>query len=156
MTRIPASELRARLAYRELHGTEEGFVPPPRKKRQNIEYQIQSEFMRWWRANCGRFGVAERLMFAVPNGAAFGSFKKDRQIRGQMLKAAGMRPGVPDVFLAVGHNHLHGLFLEFKKPGGRTSEEQDMFIGFAINRGYACKIVSSVDDAAFAVEEYLS
>lgn len=155
MTRLPQSELRARLAYRKEHGSEEGFVPAPRRKRSNEEYQIQSAFMCWWGENCARFGVAECLLFHIPNGSVLGSFKKDRQIRGTMLKAAGLRNGVCDTLLCVPAGCYHGLFMEFKKPGGVLSQHQERFIGFAISRGYRCEVVDSVQGAVEVVEGYL-
>lgn len=155
MTRLPQSEIKARLAYRAIHGTEDGFVPAPRKRRANEEYQIQSAFMRWWKENCSKYGVAECLLFAIPNGSVLGSFKKDRQIRGTMLKAAGLRNGVCDTMLCVPAGRYHGLFMEFKKPGGVLSDNQETFIGFALSRGYRCEVVDSVEGAIKVVEGYL-
>lgn len=163
MSRIPASELRARTAYRQLHGTEEGFVPAPRvrRKRDNEEFRIQSAFVKLWRANCERLRIAQCLGFHANNGSVFGSGnaewqKKERSIRGRLAQLAGVEPGVCDWLLLVPSGRWFGMAIEFKKPGGTTSEAQDRFIGFATARGYRCEVHSDANVAWNSLLQYLS
>ena len=59
-----------------------------------------------------------RLMFAIPNGG-------HRHIGvARKLKAEGVKPGVPDIFLPVARNKFHGLFIEMKFGRGRLTKEQ--------------------------------
>lgn len=163
MTRIPDRELALRTAYRKEHGSEAGFVPPPRvrRKRDNEEFRIQSAFVKLWRANCGKLGIAQCLGFHCPNGSVMGGGKaewqvKERQIRGTLQKLAGVEPGVLDWMLLVPSGRWHALLLEFKKPGATTSEAQELFIGYATARGYRCEIHTDAQEAWRAVMRYLS
>lgn len=173
--RIPDHELKLRTAYRKEHGSEEGFVPPPRtrKKRDNEEFRIQCAFVKLWRANCGSLGIAQCLGFHIPNGSVMGGGnaewqKKERAIRGRLQKLAGVEDGVVDWFLSVPMrtrrpsygtvttpDWWHGFYIEFKAPKGRTSPEQDAFIGFATARGYRCEIHIDATQAWQAVVNYL-
>ena len=63
-----------------------------------------------------------RLMFAIPNGG-----QRNPATAGR-LKAEGVKAGVPDTFLPIARRDFHGLFIEFKKVGGKTSPAQDEMI----------------------------
>ncbi len=54
------------------------------------------------------------LMHAIPNGGARGNDSQTNKIRGAMLKAEGVKKGVPDIFLPVPLNGYHGLYIEMK------------------------------------------
>lgn len=170
--RMSNAELKLRTAYRKEHGSEIGFTPPPRtrKKRDNEEFRIQSAFVKLWRANCGSLGIAQCLGFHIPNGSVMGGGnaewqKKERSIRGRLQKLAGVEDGVVDWFLSVPMVKSsgpfgpaawwHGCYIEFKAPKGRTSPEQDAFIGYATARGYRCEIHTDATQAWQAVVEYL-
>lgn len=170
--RMPQSELRARTAYRLEHGSEEGFIPAPRtrKKRDNEEFRIQSAFVKLWRANCGRLGVAECLGFSIPNGSVMGGGnaewqKKERAIRGRLQKLSGQKNGVCDFFISVpkmrpesyGGNvkWWHGFYIEFKKPGEYYSDDQKIFVAAALACDYRCEIHTDPNEAWRAVEKYL-
>ena len=59
------------------------------------------------------------LLHAIPNG---GKRSKSEAAR---MKAAGVKPGVPDMFLPVAREGCHGLYIELKRrDGGRVSPEQ--------------------------------
>ncbi len=59
------------------------------------------------------------LLHAIPNG---GKRSKSEAAR---MKAAGVKPGVPDMFLPVAREGCHGLYIELKRrDGGRVSTEQ--------------------------------
>ena len=115
----------------------------------DLEHQIAVVFVAWWAYNHNRFGINEKLLFAVPNGSHrnIGVAKK--------LKAEGVRRGVSDYFLCVPRNGKHGLFLELKAEKGRLSKEQGEFIDLANSQGYAWAIPYGTDQAIKAVEDYI-
>lgn len=88
-------------------------------------------------------------MFAVVN-AAKRSFKL-----AAMLKAEGMRAGVPDVLLLVARNGFTGLAIEFKKPGGKLSESQVEFIDRLVKEGWLVCVISDAEEAIRVTKNYL-
>lgn len=146
--------------------------PVPRKKRNNEEWEIQRDFISWWRSECCSLGVWEKLLYHIPNGSMLGDHKQARIIRAEMLRLAGVQPGVPDCFLAVprisggGPNiearYFPGLYIEFKAPkwrerrnGGLSCAQQE-FISYALARGYQCRVCYSWEEGRDAVVEYLN
>jgi hypothetical protein len=75
------------------------------------------------------------VLFAVPNGAATTEVNRFQLIR------EGLLSGVPDIFVAHQNCQHPGLFIEFKKPGGRLSEKQVATIEKLRKRGYRVEIV---------------
>lgn len=135
--------------------------PLPRKKRDNEEFRVQSAFVAMWRARCKSLGIAQCLGFHVPNGSVMGGGnsqwqKDERAIRGRLQKLAGVESGVLDWMLLVPSGKWHGLIFEFKKPGGQTSEAQDIFIGFAMSRGYFCDVHCDPQEAWDGLTKYLT
>ena len=90
-----------------------------------------------------------RLLFAVFNEG----FRSMRL--GDQLKAAGLRSGVPDVFLPVPRHGMHGLWLELKVTGNRTTAAQDMWHRDLIAQGYAVRVVYGFVEARDVLIEYL-
>jgi hypothetical protein len=159
MTRLTPTQLYDDLAAR---GLAKGPRPVPRvrKKRDNEEFRIQSAFVKLWRANCARLGIAQSLGFHIPNGSVMGGGSaewqvKERQIRGSLQNLAGVESGVLDWMLLVPTQRWHALIIEFKRPGQSVEEggSQDMFIGFATARGYRCEVHT---DAGVAWESLLT
>lgn len=145
--------------------------PAPRKKRDNEEWEIQRDFITWWRATCRMLGVWEKMLYHIPNGSMLGDNKQARIIRANMLALAGVQPGVPDIFLAVPKEFRNiqserifvaGLYIEFKTPkwrnrkNGGLSDAQMDFFGFAFARGYHCRVAYSWEEGRDAVLEYLN
>lgn len=53
------------------------------------------------------------------------------------MKAAGVKPGVPDMFLPVAREGCHGLYIELKRrDGGRVSPEQTAWMDALARQGY--------------------
>lgn len=160
--RLQRHQLAALLAHERSGSTERFVMPPPKpkKKRSNEEFTIQSAFVARWRANCASLGIAQCLGFHVNNGSVMGGGnaewqKEERAIRGRLAKLAGVEDGVCDWLLLVPHGGWHGLLIEFKKPGGTTSEAQDLFIVFATARGYRCEVHDNADEAWEGLINYL-
>lgn len=152
-------------------------APEPRKKRDNEEWRIQSNFFTWWRSAAKDLGVWPGLLYHIPNGSMLGDTKKGRMIRAKMLKSSGMVSGVVDCFLAVPRatcspsetsvvialaSVKSGLYIEFKKPSQRTvkngglSDAQQEFLGYAMARGYACHVCYSWEEARDVTTNYLT
>jgi len=73
-----------------------------------------------------------------------------------MMKAEGLRSGVPDVFMAMPRGEYHGLFLEFKSHTGRLTENQKVYAINLRSMGYQVEIVRSFDEARLAVTRYMA
>lgn len=108
------------------------------------EHKIQSDYIAWHRAQ-----AFPGVIFAIPNGGARGT------ITGALLKAEGVLAGVPDVLYAHAAGGYHGLFLEFKKPGGRLSRAQALCHRGLREEGYRVETVRSGLEARAIVESYL-
>lgn len=77
----------------------------------------------------------EIILFAVPNGANTTEVNRFQLIR------EGLLSGVPDIFVAHKSQDHPGLFLEFKKPGGRLSDKQKVVIDRLKLAGYRVEVV---------------
>lgn len=91
-----------------------------------------------------------RLLHAIPNGGK-------RDIRtAAMLKAEGVKPGVPDICLPVPRGGKHGLYIELKRrKGGTVSEAQQAWIRALCGQGYACTVCHGWDAARDEIMNYL-
>lgn len=97
------------------------------------------------------------LMHAIPNGGARGNDSTTNKIRGAMLKAEGVKKGVPDIFLPVPLNGYHGLYIEMKvadEKKGRPSREQIDFLLSVGKLGYAYAICYGAEQAKSAIAKY--
>jgi hypothetical protein len=90
-----------------------------------------------------------RLLFAIPNGGL-----RDKRTAAK-LKAEGVRAGVPDLFLPYPASGYHGLFIEMKRPDGRTSIEQDAWIQVLNLNGYLAVVCKGQDEAWNCLMGYL-
>lgn len=90
------------------------------------------------------------LMFAIPNGG-----HRHPAVAGQ-LKAEGVKPGVPDIFLAVARNGFHGLFVEMKRTkGGTLTDDQKVVIPQLKAQGFAVEVCKGWLEAKKVIEGYL-
>jgi len=104
-------------------------------------------------------------LHAIPNGGARGDNPKSRAIRGNRLKAEGVKNGVYDLFLPFSAGGYHGLYLELKTPerkpktsrgSGGVTPEQKVFEAYAQSAGYQAKVVYGAEEAIEALKEYLN
>jgi len=116
---------------------------PPRPP-DPLEHQIQASFFEWWEVAYG-----SPLAFAIPNGG------KRHIITAMKMKQEGVKPGVPDVFIAIPAWGASGLFLEFKRRTGRVTEEQASYLYWLLEAGYRTAVVRSLEEAIEAVKLYL-
>jgi len=119
-------------------------VKTTRKARCPLEHEEQSAFIKW----CSMKGI--NMIFAIPNAAKRG-WKT-----ASMMKAEGMKAGVPDLFIAMPKNGYHGLFIEMKRiKGGSLSTEQKQWICELNRQGYKAEVCQGCDMAIKVIEAYL-
>ena len=87
------------------------------------------------------------LMYHVPN--------EGKRTNGAVLKAMGMKNGVPDVVLPVASHNFHGLYLEMKYGDNKPTREQKGFITALKKQGYKTAVCYSADEAKETIMEYL-
>ena len=87
-------------------------------------------------------------LFAVPNGGL-----RHPKVAAQ-LKAEGVKPGVPDLVLAMARDGYHGLYVELKKQGGKTSKVQREWHARLRKAGYKVEVCYGHQDAYEAIENY--
>ena len=96
------------------------------------EHQEQKNFVRWFELQYPKI-----KLFAIPNGG------NRNVVTATMLKAEGVRKGVPDIFIP----ELQ-LWLEFKRvKGGKVSPEQQEWINYLNGCGYTAVVVNGFNAA---------
>ena len=109
------------------------------------EHAEQKALIKW----CKMHPVAKRI-FAIPNGGA-------RHIAvAAKMKAEGVRPGVPDLFLPVPRGRFCGLFIEMKAKGGRVARGQSEELEQLSADGYMAVVCWGWDSARETIENYLN
>ena len=79
------------------------------------ESQEQRALIHWARLQSA---PEYKLLHSIPNGGL-----RNKATAGRM-KAEGVLPGIPDLFLPVARANWHGLYIEMKSEGGRLSRSQ--------------------------------
>ncbi len=91
-----------------------------------------------------------RLLHAIPNGG-----KRDIRTAAR-LKAEGVKPGVPDIFLPVPRGGKHGLYIELKRrKGGVISKEQEAWMRALMEQGFVCCVCHGAQEAVDAIMAYM-
>lgn len=90
-----------------------------------------------------------RLLYHVPNGG-----KRDIGTA-RALRRRGVKPGVPDLCLPHPCGGYHGLYIELKTAGGKTSEYQKEWLEALREEGYFVALCRGWADAAATIERYL-
>ena len=104
------------------------------------EHDEQVAFLQWWKRNPKTKG--DRI-FAVPNGG----HRSKRTA--SMLKAEGVCPGVPDLFVPV-----RSLWIEMKRQkGGVLSKNQKDWIDYLQLIGNTVIVARGWEDAVRQIEE---
>lgn len=108
------------------------------------ESHTQKQCVKWFRAQ-----FPNKILYSVPNGG-----KRD-EVTATILKAEGVLPGVPDLFLAEPNKGHHGLYIEMKFGKNGLSSEQISFFAKAQARGYKCVVCRNLDEFMNEIENYL-
>lgn len=122
---------------------------PDNVKMLPTEEQEQRQLFAW--AERYSFCYPElKLMFHVPNGGKRGKAEAGR------FKAEGVKAGVPDIFLPVPRNGVHGLFIEMKRiKGGTVSKDQTRWLESLRGQGYAAVVCRGAGEAEKTICDYL-
>lgn len=113
------------------------------------EHAEQSALIKW--ASLARATIPElNNLFAIPNGGM------RHHVVAAQLKAEGVSPGVPDLFLAWPAHGAHGLFVEMKRRvGGRLSDAQITWRERLTKCGYRVRVCKGWEEAKEAIITYL-
>lgn len=112
------------------------------------EEEEQTAVMHWAAMAAGRWPEL-RLLFHIPNG---GKRSKSEAVR---FRAAGVRSGVPDLFLPCSRGGFHGLWVEMKAIGGRVSREQEQWHKELMEQGYMSVVCYGAAAAIETIEKYM-
>ena len=93
---------------------------------------------------------ALKLLFHIPNGG------KRNPREAARFKKAGVKAGVPDLFLPVASKGYNGLFIELKRTmGASVSAAQTRWARDLQNQGYAVYICKGWIEASETILRYL-
>lgn len=113
-----------------------------------LEGAHQTALFQWAELVSGVYPELVR-MFHIPNGG-----KRDRK-EAARLKAEGVKPGVPDVFLPAPRGGYHGLWIELKVDGGKPSKEQRDWLEYLNGAGYCALLCYGWQTAQMEIEQYM-
>jgi hypothetical protein len=111
------------------------------------EHHHQVLTVAWFRAT---YPHLAQLLFAIPNGG------KRNPATAALLKAEGVVPGIPDLFLAVPVGKQHGLFIEMKNSTGSASKAQKSAHAILATQGYEVALAHGYEAAKTAIRGYLA
>lgn len=109
------------------------------------EFEEQISLIAW----ADVFLKAPNLLFHIPNGG------KRNIVEAVKFKKMGVRPGIPDLFLAYGCGGYHGLFIEMKAEKGALTLSQLTLHERLKESGYKVATCHSWLSAADVIREYL-
>lgn len=113
------------------------------------EHQEQAAVIQWAALLLNKCPLLA-MLYAIPNAA------KRSMALAAMMKAEGMKSGVPDLCLPVSQNDFHGLYIEMKrKKGGVVSKEQSWWKDNLIEQGYRAVICKGADEAIAEIKNYM-
>ncbi len=132
------------------------------------ERQEQTDVISWarWTARLIQIefpieATALHMLHHIPNGLYLGEDRRLAAIIMRLAIAAGLLPGVLDLFLPFASLGFHGLYLEMKKPSERKdgleamTQEQKDFATSLERLGYCWKLCFSADDAVAEIISYM-
>ena len=112
-----------------------------------FESDIQKQIIKWADFNYKEVG---RYLMHIPNGG----FRNAKEAKN--LKTQGVRPGVPDLFLAKPSKQYHGMWIEVKRKGGKLSNCQKEWLILLEKQGYYTCVIYSLDEAIDKIVKYLT
>ena len=117
------------------------------------ESQEQTVVIRWFDLQHAAY---KGRLVAVPNGAHLAGSGRQRAMKMARMKAEGLRPGFPDLFLPVPAQGFHGLAIEMKRQkGSTTSREQLDWLNWLAEQGYMTALCKGAQAAMDTINSYL-
>jgi len=113
------------------------------------EHQEQATLFKWAVFAAARWPELA-LLHAIPNGG------HRNKVTAAMLKAEGVKRGVPDICLPVPRGRWHGLYIELKAEGGSASLEQRRWLAALQRQGYRAELCKGWEQARRLIEDYMS
>lgn len=124
------------------------------KKPVPTEHQEQKAVIQWFNA---QHKALKGRLIAVPNGAHLAGSQRLRCAKMARMKAEGLSPGFPDLFLPVASGGFHGLAIEMKRvKGSTTSPEQLEWLEFLAKQDYLAVLCKGADAAIETIQAYLA
>jgi len=91
-----------------------------------------------------------KLLFAIPNGG----YRPPKTAA--ILKATGVKSGVPDICLPVPRGEHHSLYIELKRrKGGSLSVNQRKWLKALNEQGHKAVVCKGADEAMRTIVRYL-
>ena len=91
------------------------------------------------------------LLFHIPNGGYRPTATAAK------LKAQGVKPGVPDLFLQVARGNYHGLWIELKRRrSGKLSPAQQSWLIELNFQNYRAEVAHGSEEACAILYSYLT
>jgi len=113
------------------------------------EHDHQSNLFSW--AAMAKVKYPElTLLYAVPNAA------KRSKTLSAIMKAEGLKSGVPDVCLPISRKGFGSLYIEMKSKAGKITENQTIWRDNLIKFGNKSVVCWSFDEARAVIEDYLN
>ena len=78
-----------------------------------------------------------------------------KRTNGAVLKAMGLKTGVPDVVLPVASHNFHGLYLEMKYGNNKPTKAQEEYMAALRQQGYKTVVCYGAEEAKTEIMEYL-
>ena len=104
---------------------------------------------RWLRLTRYAGRPIANLAWHTPNGGKRNAREAAR------LKAMGVKPGVPDVFVAIPRGEHSGLFVELKAGRNTTTPAQMSTLADLASAGFSVAVARGWLEAATVIAEYL-
>jgi hypothetical protein len=117
-----------------------------RKEREHGEMVIFFDAVRWMINRREDLSVSCH----IPNES------KSSIARRMMLKRAGLRKGMPDIFIPITNEKYAGLFIEMKVKPNRLSKEQAIVLKQLNANGYLALVCWSGEEAIDTLNKYLA
>jgi hypothetical protein len=102
-----------------------------------------------WAAAQEEFFPELALLFAIPNGGY------RPMATAAMLRAEGVKAGVPDCCLPVARGRFHSLWIEMKRKPNKPTETQELWIARLRAAGCMAVVCYSADEAIRVIGHYL-
>jgi len=119
-----------------------------RKTGKPTEHQIQSSVVQWAWIMSPVYPEL-RLLYAIPNGG------KRSAVTAAILKAEGVKAGVPDMHLPVQRRGYVGLWIEHKVGKKDLTDAQADWMNRLRLEGHLCVLSRSFEQSRDAILEYL-